>query len=149
MSYKKYECPNVLCRASNCFKHCKHCGIEVKWINYLGNPHYETNNKGNKVRIPYENNDSVHRCSKLEDKKKKNLNESEDYFKLDEYRSLFRLGQTALFKCTFCGERGELPRMLKHHDSDMYKCKDKLMAQFFKEKPKTYIDVKNYRLDDY
>lgn len=144
--YKKYECPNNLCRATNCFQHCKHCGIDVKWLNYLGDPYYE-NTKGKRTRLPYLNDDTVHRCDKII---KQNLNEDlPDYYYLDEYRSIFRLGQTAVFKCSFCGERGDLPVMKTHHTDDRFNCKDKLMKKFFNEKPKTYIDVKNHRLDDY
>lgn len=140
--YKKYECPNNLCRSFNCFQHCKHCGIDVKWLNYLGDPYYE-NTKGKKTRLPYLKDDTVHRCTKI----KKTIPDSPNYYKLDEYRTIRRYGGP-VFKCDFCGRRGDLPVMLTHHKNDkQFDCEDKLMKKFFDEKPKNFIVDKKYSLD--
>ena len=148
--YKKYLCPNVLCRAHNCFKHCNHCGKDIKWLDYLGNPHYETNKKGNKVRLPYENDDTVHKCMMKGTKDKSFYDvKSIDQYVLDEYRKIFRLGNSPVFKCTFCGTRGDLPVMKTHHTDDRFDCNQKLMKKFFDEKPKTYIDVNSHTMDEY
>ena len=148
--YKKYECPNNLCRATNCFKHCNHCGKDIKWTNYLGNPHYETNKKGKKVRYAFENDDTVHRCMErgTKDGKFYAVKQTNAY-KLDEYRTIRRIGGP-VFKCDFCGRQGDLPVMLTHHKNDkQFDCEDKLMKKFFDEKPKSIIVDKKYSLDGF
>ncbi len=150
MNYKEYICPNVLCRATNCFKHCNHCGNNIKWTNYLGDPYYETNKKGKRVRYAYEDNDTVHRCMREGTKDGKFINKFEpNEYKLDEYRTIRRYGGP-VWKCDFCGVRGDLPVMMNHHTNEkQFDCNDKLMKKFFKEKPKTYIDTNNYRIDQF
>lgn len=148
--YKQYKCPNPMCRASNCFEHCNHCGINIKWKNNLGDPFYETNKEGKRVRLAYELNDSVHRCMKkgTRDGKYYNKNEVNEY-KLDEYRTIYRY-RGPEFKCNLCNRVADLPVMLEHHkDNKNFDCNDKLMKQLFKEKPQHYIDTKNHRLDEF
>lgn len=146
--YKEYECPT--CKKKGCYDHCNHCGKEIKWLNHLGDPFYETKN-GRRMRYAFEPDDSVHRCMQKGTKDGNFYNLSlPDKYILDEYRTIFRIGSSAEFKCTFCNKKGDLPVMKTHHNNhEQFDCNDKLMAKFFKEKPKTYIDVKNNKLTDY
>lgn len=148
--YKKYECPNNLCRATNCFKHCNHCGKDIKWTNYLGDPYYYFNKKANKkVRLPYEQDDTVHRCmlKGTKDGKYYNKDEPPSVYKLDEYRTI-RRWSGPVFKCDYCGRTGDLPVMLEHHKNDkQFDCEDKLMKQFFDDKPKNIIVDKKNSMD--
>lgn len=141
----KYECPT--CKSKECYRHCNSCGVEVKWLNYLGDPYYYTH-KGEKKRLPYLLDDSVHRCMQKGTKDGKFYNKKEpNEYKLDEYRTIRRAGGP-VFKCDFCGRRGDLPVMLTHHKNDkQFDCEDKLMKKFFDEKPKNIIVDKKYSLD--
>ena len=144
--FQKYECPN--CKKIRCFEHCNFCGKDIKWINHLGDPWFETNKYGKRVRYPYETDDSVHRCMKKGQKKYVNTTEINEY-KLDEYRTIRRYSGPQ-FKCDLCGRVADLPKMLEHHLNDaQFDCNDKLMKQFFKEKPKHFIDTKNHKLNEF
>jgi len=139
------ECPT--CKSKECFAHCNNCGKEIKWLNYLGDPYTYTDKKGNKVRLPYENDDSVHRCMKKGQGKfvqKKEINE----YKLDEYRTIYRYSGPR-FRCGFCGAVEDLPVMKTHHTDPRFKCEDRLMAAFFKEKSKSLLDPNTHRMDEY
>jgi len=141
----KYECPN--CHQIDCFEHCNFCGLDIKWTNYLGDPYYETNKKGKRVRYAFEKNDTVHRCMKKGQGTFVNKTEINEYV-LDEYRTIRRYSGPR-FKCDFCGRFEDLPVMLTHHIDPRFDCEDKLMKQFFKQKSERLLDPSTHRLDEW
>lgn len=160
--YEEHECPT--CKQKKCFEHCNNCGDDIKWTNYLGDPYYETNPKGRRVRYAYNKDDSVHRCMKQGTRKgnyfgarligtmKTNIigmtvDELPNKYYIDEYRNYERVGGP-VFKCTLCGRRADLPWLKSHHPKDP-KCEAILMEKFFKEKPTRVIDINNENLDEY
>jgi len=142
--YKKYECPT--CKKTECFEHCNNCGNDIKWNNYLGDPCYETNKQGKKVRYAFNKDDSVHKCMEKGTKQYINTTEVNEYV-LDEYRTLRRWGGP-VFRCELCGRRADLPWMLEFHLKDA-KCEALLMEKFFKQPPTKVIDPNNHSLEEY
>jgi len=135
-----------ICGAINCFDHCNACGNDIKWLDYLGNPFYEINKQGKRVRYAYNKDDSVHKCLKKGQQFLKDANLINEW-KIDEYRSLVRYGGP-VFKCTLCGRRADLPWIQQYHPKDP-ECLAKLTEMFFKESPSRVIDIKNESLDDH
>jgi len=134
--YNNYICKK--CGITNCFEHCNNCFAEIKWTNYLGDPYYETNKNGKRVRYAYNNDDSVHRCLKRGGGKWINK-ELQNEYPIDEYRTFTRFSGPR-FKCNVCNYVDDLPVMLDFHVNDSL-CKAKLMEQLFKEKPNKYIPI--------
>lgn len=116
--------------------------MDIKWTNYLGDPYYETNPKGRRVRYAYEKDDSVHRCMKKGTARGNffgDKTESPGELKIDEYRTFYRYSGPR-FKCSVCGHIDDLARMKEFHINDEW-CKAELMKKFFKEKPTRNIPV--------
>src|SRR6185503_17180703 len=138
MKFQKpeYECPT--CHQIDCFEHCNHCGAEIKWLNYLGDAYYESNQYGKRVRYTYNKDDSVHKCMKKGQGVWINTKLPDEY-PVDEYRKFVRYSGPR-FRCTLCGHVDDLQVMQDFHVNDPI-CKRVLMEKLFKEQPTKYIPV--------
>ncbi len=141
--YKEYECPT--CHQKKCFEHCNHCGADIKWTNHLGDPWYEINKYKKKVRYAFNKDDSVHRCMLKGSKEYINTTFVNEYV-IDEHRTYTRWSGP-VFKCSLCGRRDDLPRMLEFHKDDPI-CNQMIWDKLSKEKPTVHIDLKNHKLDE-
>lgn len=145
--YRKYECPT--CKKTGCWEHCNHCGDKIKWTDYLGNPYHEiSKTTGKKVRYAYNSDDSVHRCmlKGTKDKQYHDVKQIDEYI-IDEYHTYTRYSGP-VFKCSCCGWKDDLPRMLEHHPTDTM-CEAALMKKLFKEPTTLILDPNNTKLEDF
>lgn len=94
--YKKreqIECPT--CKVKGCFEHCNHCGIPIKWKDEQGDPRYDTNKEGRRIRVVFENDGSIHRCMSrgTKDGNYYNVKREKVYYKLEDDIGTNREGQ--------------------------------------------------------
>jgi len=147
---KKYEqqkipCPVAGCGALNCSRHCDNCekSIDKRW-----DADYQ------KYRIFDSGTDIPHDyCMKngTRNMKYRNRNQTPDFYELDKELkiSIYRLGNSAEFKCSYCAERGDLPFMKQHHKMEGWKCRKKQWNEANKQKPVIVVNTKDHRLSEF